>query len=44
MSEVAVGADSAACLPAMAIYIILSAVVILVVSISIISTVNFCGG
>ena len=40
MSEVAVGADSVACLPAMALYIIPLVEVFLVVSISIISTAN----
>lgn len=44
MSEVTVDADSVACLPAMALYIKFLALAILVVSISIILTVNFYGG
>ena len=44
MSEVAVDADSVACLPVMALYIILLVGVFLVVSISIILTVNFYHG
>lgn len=44
MSEIAVDAVNVACLPVMALYIILLAAVILAVSISLILTVNFCGG